>query len=211
MKLPSIVKQVGETEGNDRIYIEDYVYSYLNELKKHEDIAGRRAVLYGQIYRKEQQKFYFIYGAACVAEKFIKDRDEEQIRETFFPEWEKIGYVNVHDEKAEQTGKKSGYCIFYDANEGMQNYLLSCYNRETAEDVSAEEKEELKDIWISGQRKDRAFGRKFIQKFLCVLVILFLGIAITTIDEYHEMYGFVEAAKRAVLVSNMQDEGFGDK
>ena len=211
MKLPSIVKQVGEAEGNNRIYIEDYVYSYLKELKAHEEGAGCRAVLYGQIYEKEQQKFYFIYGAACVAEEFIKDRDEEQIREDFFPEWDKIGYVNVHDEKSEQTGKRSGYCIFYDANEEMQNYLLSCYNRENVEDVSIEEKEELKNIWISGQQKDRVLGSKFIQKCLCVLIILFLGVAITTIDEYHEMYGFVEAAKRAVLVNNIQDEGFGDK
>ena len=29
MKLPEIVKRIGYTDGEDRIYVEDYEYSYL--------------------------------------------------------------------------------------------------------------------------------------------------------------------------------------
>ena len=211
MKLPSVIMQVGETDGESRVYIEDYAYSYLKELKSRKDGAGSRAVLFGQICDKEHEKKYFIYGAACETEEFIRGRDEEQIREIFFPDWEKIGYVNIPGGNSPKPEKRSGYCIFYDSNEGMQNYLLSCYNRETAEDVSLEEKEKLKDIWMKGQRKGRCFIGSFFQKLLCALAVFLLGIAITTIDEYHEMYGFVEAAERAVWVSNLQGQRVGDK
>lgn len=205
MKLPSIVKRIGEAEGESRVYIEDYVYSYLNELKSRKDVLPLRAALFGHTCSKEEKNFYFIYGAACVVDELEKGRSEEDVRKLFFPESELIGYVNVYGEKLQLPEKKNGCCIFYDTNEPMQNYLLSCYNRETGEDVSAKEKEELKSIW-KGREKSFLFSvGDLFKKLLCIFAMILLAIAVTTIDEYEEMYGFVEAAERAVLASNMQD------
>ena len=42
MRLPDLVKQIGKVNGEERVYVEDYVYTYLNELKKgREGLAGR--------------------------------------------------------------------------------------------------------------------------------------------------------------------------
>lgn len=205
MKLPVIVKRIGETEEESRIYIEDYVYSYLKELKNRKEILPLRAVLFGHTCSKEQKNFYFIYGAACVADEMEKGRDEEQIRELFFPECERIGYVNVHGESLQSPEKKPSCLVFYDSNEPMQNYLLSCYNRELSEDVSAEEKEELKSIWEMPEKKTVVSVGAFWKKIFGIFMLLLLAMAVTTIDEYGKMYGLVEAAERAVLASHIQD------
>lgn len=211
MKLPKVVKQIGEAEGESRVYIEDYVYSYLNELKNRKDVLPLRVALFGHTCSKEQKNYYFIYGAACVIDELAKGRDEDRIREIFFPECELIGYVNVYGERLQLSGPKRGCCIFYDSNEPMQNYLLSCYNRESSEDVTVKEKEELKSIWMMPEKKSLFSVGELFKKLLCILAMLILATAVTTIDEYPEMYGFVEAAERAVLVSNIQDERFGDR
>ncbi|MBQ8597650.1 MAG: hypothetical protein IJ409_07680 [Lachnospiraceae bacterium] len=211
MKLPSIVKRIGEAEGESRVYIEDYVYSYLNELKNRKDVLPLRVALFGHTCSKEQKNLYFIYGAACVVDELAKGRSEEQVRELFFPESELIGYVNVYGERLQPAEKKSGCCIFYDSNEPMQNYLLSCYNREGGEDVSAKEKEALKSVWTVSENKLLFSVGELLKKLLCIFAVLILATAVTTIDEYREMYGFVEAAERAVWVSNIQDERFGDR
>ena len=201
MKLPSIVKRIGE--GESRVYIEDYVYSYLNELKGRKEEVPLRAALFGHTCSKDGKNLYFIYGAACIMDELQKGRSEEEIRRLFFSDSELIGYVNINGEGLQPLGKKEGCCIFYDTNEPMQNYLLSCYNREAEEDVSVLEKGELKKVWEIPKKPKSLRGGGFIKKFLCLLLVLILAIAVTTIDEYREMYGVVEAARKAVLVSNM--------
>lgn len=201
MKLPSIVKRIGE--GESRVYIEDYVYSYLNELKRRKEGLPLRAALFGHTCNKNGNNFYFIYGAACTSDELQKGRDEEAVRALFFPDSELIGYVNINGEDLQSFGRKEGCCIFYDTNEPMQNYLLSCYNREGEENVTVLEKEELKSVWKTQKTPGDLWTGNFIKKFLCLLLVLILAIAVTTIDEYREIYGFVETAKKAVLVSNM--------
>ena len=112
--------------------------------------------------------------------------------------------MNICSGRKQQTDKTPGYCIFYDSNEPMQNYLLSCYNREGIEDVSDKEKEELRGIWKSRKRGISFPVKGLFQKLLCIIVVLLLAIAVTTIDEFREMHGFVEAAARAVLATDIQ-------
>ena len=54
MRLPSVVKRIGESEDESRVYIEDYVYSYLNELKnlQKEDVFMS---LYEKIVKGEEK------------------------------------------------------------------------------------------------------------------------------------------------------------
>lgn len=202
MKLPSIVKRIGEGEDESRIYIEDYVYSYLTELKSCKEILPLKVALFGHTCSKDRKRYYFIYGAACIEDELRKGRNEEDIRNFFFPESELIGYVNVHGEGVQASEKKGDCCIFYDTNEPMQNYLLSCYNRSVEEGISAKEKEELKAVWNVSPKRCCFWGREWIKRLLCLLLIFLLAIAATTINEYREMNGFVEAAKRAVLISS---------
>lgn len=202
MKLPGIVKRIGTIEGECRVYVEDYVYTYLNELRLKKDIIPIRAALFGRVQQKENKCYYFVYGATCVVEELTYGRNESQVREEFFPEYELIGYVNIYGEKQILPDKSKGYFVFYESNEAMQNYLISCYQREN-------EKEQAKfasDRGSSGaQLRAAGVGKvstigSVLKKILYSVCIMILTIAVITINDYDKMYGFMETAHRAVAM-----------
>ena len=80
MQLPTMVKQMGRVDGNERVYIEDYVYAYLNELKAEKSNLPLRAALFGHVYHRENQNFYLVYGAVSVVDELANGRVEEQVR-----------------------------------------------------------------------------------------------------------------------------------
>ena len=72
--LPKNIKQVGEIEGNKKIYIEDYVITYVDKLAEdNEDVAA--AVLVGDAERRAGEKYLFIRGA--IGLKTIVTREDE--------------------------------------------------------------------------------------------------------------------------------------
>lgn len=195
MQLPDIVKQIGKADEKERVYIEDYVYTYLHGLGKKTgtENAGKakgqrtfpmRVALFGHAFRKEERNFYLIYGAANVIEELENGKNEEQIRKEYFAEYELIGYVNIYGGGQKMPGRKEGYYIFYEKNESMQNYLLYCYGRRMKAPV----------------RKEMKAGRigNTIRRFFYGGCIIVLAVAVTTINDYYKMHGFVEAADRAI-------------
>ena len=52
MRLPWIVRQIGNASGKDRIYIEDYACSFLENCRKEESLLPVRAALYGYALQK---------------------------------------------------------------------------------------------------------------------------------------------------------------
>ena len=198
MQLPDIVKQIGKADEKERVYIEDYVYTYLHGLGKKteagnfENNAGgqrtfpMRAALFGHAFRKEECKFYLIYGAASVIEELENGKNEEQIRREYFTEYELIGYVNIYGGGQRMPGPKEGYYIFYEKNEPMQNYLLSCYERR-------------KKIPVRKEVKAGRIGN-VIRRFFYGGCIIVLALAATSINSFHKMHGFVERADRAIAL-----------
>ncbi len=99
--LPRNYRQIGEP-GAKKIYIEDYVYTYLNKLAQPENLYARGAVLFGKMYKTSIGKCIFISGAvAC--QNFELDLEETifseeswgeiyRIRDSFFPEMEICGW-----------------------------------------------------------------------------------------------------------------------
>ena len=128
MRLPSVVKQMGKVTGESRVYIEDYVYTYLNELKKEKNSLPVRVALYGHAFCRENIHYYLIYGASGVVEEMENGRNQEEIGKQFFVGYSLIGYVNIY-EKQNLPGTEEGCYIFYESNEAMQNYMLSCFKR----------------------------------------------------------------------------------
>ena len=114
MQLPNIVKQIGKTDGEERVYVEDYVYTYLNELKKEKEIFPVRVALFGSVFQKDEKNFYLVYGASCVIDELECGRDEEQVRKEYFGEHELIGYVNIYGKNHELPGKPCRI-IYYSA------------------------------------------------------------------------------------------------
>ena len=95
MKLPEIVRRIGRADGEVRVYVEDYVYTYLEGLRKRKDILPLRAALFGHVIHKDNLCYYMVYGACCVVEELEYGQSEEQIRERFFEDLNLIGYVNI--------------------------------------------------------------------------------------------------------------------
>lgn len=203
MQQPTMVKQIGTVNGNECVYIEDYVYTYLNELKMGKGNFPLRAALFGHAYRKENRKIYLVYGAASVVDELEWGRNEEWVRKEYFEEYDLIGYVNIYSNKQELPGKKDGYYIFYDKNEPMQNYLLFCYEQKNRKVLKKEEKAGLGESKYAGfHRKTSVFSIKdILKRLLYGGGILILTVAVVTINDYDRMHGFVEAAGRAVALA----------
>ncbi|MCI6857922.1 MAG: LysM peptidoglycan-binding domain-containing protein [Eubacterium sp.] len=83
--LPKNFRQIGEP-GAKKIYMEDYVYTYLNKLAQPGNLYARGAILFGNMYKTPAGNCLFISGAAA-CQNFELD-----LEETVFSEenWEEI-------------------------------------------------------------------------------------------------------------------------
>ncbi|MCU6732356.1 LysM peptidoglycan-binding domain-containing protein [Diplocloster agilis] len=79
VRLPKNVRQIGVIDDKKKIYVEDYVITYLNQLADTEDAESKTAVLLGEAKRQEGCQYLFI-NSAIEAEHV--EKDEEGIRFT---------------------------------------------------------------------------------------------------------------------------------
>lgn len=74
-ELPKNVRQIGETREKRKIYMEDYVVTYLSKLAKPNQAYARGAILFGDLYQTEEGPAVFISGA-MEAQNLELDMDE---------------------------------------------------------------------------------------------------------------------------------------
>lgn len=99
--LPKNIRQIGDCKGKQKIYVEDYVYTYLKKLTA-EAAAGKAAILLGQYNWAEGISYFFIRGALEIttgeitAEHLVfKEevwKEVGQGMETYFPEQKILGW-----------------------------------------------------------------------------------------------------------------------
>ena len=75
LKLPKNIRQIGSPSGNKRIYIEDYVITYLNYIARPGSTHARGAILLGEKKRSDVGDIIFISGAVD-AQNLEFDMDE---------------------------------------------------------------------------------------------------------------------------------------
>ena len=63
IKLPRNIRQIGSPNPYHRIYIEDYVITYLNKLALPSHTYSRGAILLGTYKKAEDYQVLFISGA----------------------------------------------------------------------------------------------------------------------------------------------------
>lgn len=85
-ELPKNVRQIGDTKEKRKIYIEDFVVTYLNRLAKPDHAYARGAILLGDIYQTEEGIAVFINGA-IEAQNLELDMDETIFNEAV---WQKL-------------------------------------------------------------------------------------------------------------------------
>ena len=63
MDLPKNITQIGETNPHCKIYVEDYVISYIRQLNQYAGEKGLAVALYGTRKDENEITYLFLYGA----------------------------------------------------------------------------------------------------------------------------------------------------
>ncbi len=101
-KLPKNIRQVGETEGQNRIYLEDYVYTYVRKTLEKRGGQAVAGFLTGIWEDREDGRYYFIKGA-MVVEGMLSAKESviagtplwkknRELAEYYFPGQELVGW-----------------------------------------------------------------------------------------------------------------------
>lgn len=256
--IPKNIRQIGNPQGEQKIYIEDYVVSYINKIARPENIYSRGAILVGETKNTKNGSAIFISGA-IEAVNLELDMDETVFNnetwtqiydsmKSFFPDLEvvgwflsRLGFSTQINEKIQKTHienfsgkdkvlyvvdslekedafylydqgklrKQSGYYIYYDRNENMQNYIQSKNETETKilNPIEVKDREVLARV-----RSQVAKGEKKKKKNLMPQVVSFifgtgmLAIGITIINNYDKMKNLEIKLEQLNLTMNQDQQ-----
>lgn len=140
MELPKNITQIGETNPHCKIYVEDYVISYIKQLNHFASEKEMAVALYG--IRKEEDgiSYLFLYGACRLV--FLQKecrhlsqavlQEVEKQRRKFFPDHIFLGYRLLDGEMVEGfhiceqdvCRYVEGYAQFYEKNDAMLALML---------------------------------------------------------------------------------------
>lgn len=140
MELPKNIVQIGKPDKIHKIYIEDYVVSYIKQLSRTSEDRSVGLALYGKYYEEEGCKYYFLYGAAQIEGlqhrgAYLSQTEKEEIADAgnrYFEDYMFLAWCCLKGEPVEKLfvlvqGKGvevEGYACFYEKNESMLNYML---------------------------------------------------------------------------------------
>ena len=159
MELPKNITQIGEADKHCRIYVEDYVVSYIkqmNGMAQNKDIA---IALYGRRTTENGVAYLFAYGSAKLnfLQKPVRhlsqaqEQEIEKLRKKYFPEMTFLGYQILNGEMVEgfQICEQeicryvAGYAQFYEKNDSMLAYMLENRGEEAEPEKVDQEKYEV--------------------------------------------------------------------
>lgn len=159
MELPKNITQIGEADKHCRIYVEDYVVSYIkqmNGMAQNKDIA---IALYGRKTTEDGVTYLFAYGSAKLnfLQKAVRhlsqaqEQEIEKLRKKYFPEMAFLGYQILDGEMVEGfriceqeiCRYVAGYAQFYEKNDSMLAYMLENRGEEVEPERVDQEKYEV--------------------------------------------------------------------
>lgn len=159
MELPKNITQIGEADKHCKIYVEDYVVSYIkqiNGMAQNKDIA---IALYGRKTAEDGVTYLFAYGSAKLnfLQKAVRhlsqaqEQEIEKLRKKYFPEMTFLGYQILNGEMVEgfQICEQdicryvAGYAQFYEKNDSMLAYMLENRGEEAEPEKVDQEKYEV--------------------------------------------------------------------
>lgn len=156
MELPKNVTQIGETDKFCKVYMEDYVVSYIKQMNRMAEDKQIGLALYGRCSKEEGVTYNFVYGAARMVylQREVKhlsqaqNQEIERLQRKYFSGHEFIGYIILNGEMlegvwlAEGAGYRfvKGYACFYEKNDFMLAYMLDSRAEESQPEVVNREK-----------------------------------------------------------------------
>lgn len=146
MELPKNIVQIGNPDKRYKIFVEDYVISYIKQINR--SLKGGQAgiALFGKKYAEEEIQYFFLYGAAEIRGLenkgvYLSESEKEQIefkRTEFFEEQEFLAWCTLSGEMPEgfyllDNGKGlliNGYATFFEKNDNMLSFMVIMENRD---------------------------------------------------------------------------------
>ena len=138
LKIPKNVMQIGTGSPNVKLYMEDYVHTFLERCQGKETCLA-----FGQQEEKDGIRYYLIYGV----------EKETDFRRGNFPYFQKLDRIGKIEKKEAAVrfwtvrGEEiqiGGYFIFYEQNEEMQAYMIA--EREQSRPAAVEEERVMEAI-----------------------------------------------------------------
>jgi len=167
MELPRNITQVGETDRNCKIYVEDYAVSYMKQMNKFAEEKEIAVALYGKMTVEDQITYCFVYGACRIQSvsgqvrhlSQAQNQEIERMRKKYFPEQTFLGYQILNGEMIEgfriydQNSCRyvKGYACFFEKNDAMLAYMLET----RSEDAQPEHVEQEKYDMVRRRQEDR--------------------------------------------------------
>lgn len=161
MDLPKNITQIGETNPNCKVYVEDYVISYIKQLNRHAGDKEMAVALYGNRKEEAGVTYLFLYGACRL--HFLQresrhlsqavQQEVEQQRRRYFSQYTFLGYRLLNGDMVEgfhiceQNVCRyiAGYAQFYEKNDTMLAFMLEDRKEESKpEEVDQEKYDEVK-------------------------------------------------------------------
>lgn len=245
-QMPKNLRQIGKISNGIKIYVEDYVKTYIRQLAESEAEGITAAVLVGEYIKNEQDRLVFIFGAIHI-ENIWNDDEIKFSEETwtsiyeaikhYFPDGEIAGWYLRKNEWTERNYEliktvhldnfagrdkvllqydilekdgefyccendelvlQSGYFIYYDKNEEMQDYMID--NKQTKrEEQFVEDRavREFRNIYEEKHPTEKKDQRKTTIKMMyaagMVIVMVVMAIGITAIRNQEKVKGLEEA------------------
>ncbi len=161
MELPKNITQIGETNQYCKIYVEDYVFSYMKQLNQFAQDKNIGVALYGSRKEEAGVSYLFLFGA-CKLNFLQREsrhlsqavlQEAEKQRRKHFPDCDFLGYRMLNGEMIEgihvyEQGTCryiEGYARFYEKNDSMLAFMLEERQEETKpEEFNQDKYDEVK-------------------------------------------------------------------
>lgn len=259
-KLPKNIRQMGERDLNVKLYVEDYVNTYLKRLYPTGGQDLRVGLLVGEIRTQEGMPYLFVDGALEM-EDVVRDgskvdfteeawdRAYHAIEEMFpkrtvlgwflcsvpdrvlsplnywkqhgryFPEKNQLMYLScgldgeesVYVASEDGFYKLRGYCIYYERNQMMQDYMVSRRDVRrvesgTKETIIRDFRQKMEDNKEDARRRRSTLGS--LQTACGVLSVLVLACGVAMFNNYHRIKE-MESVIASALPEDMEEKWSG--
>lgn len=259
-KLPKNIRQIGERDSNVKLYVEDYVNTYLKRLYPTGGQDLRVGLLVGEIRTQEGMPYLFVDGALEM-EDVVRDgskvdfteeawdRAYHAIEEMFpkrtvlgwflcsvpdrvlsplnywkqhgryFPEKNQLMYLScgldgeesVYVASEDGFYKLRGYCIYYERNQMMQDYMVSRRDVRrvesgTKETIIRDFRQKMEDNKEDARRRRSTLGS--LQTACGVLSVLVLACGVAMFNNYHRIKE-MESVIASALPEDMEEKWSG--
>lgn len=237
-EVPKNVRQIGEVRGKTKIYIEDYITTFMKQISTRDD-DPKALILYGSRQEDNHNTLFFVNGAIlaeCSMEeggrtvfkeevwKEVNEKSGHFFKDSMVLGWIYLRYdlsefasaavVNTHKqffredqqifmeysvgERIEnlylfEKGKmrlQSGYFVYYEQNEAMQNYMITI-KQEEPEEVKPEVDKATKKFRGIVQEKKEEVHRKQTMGVLygtsVAMLLIVTIIGVTMMNNYEKM------------------------